>query len=84
MTAAAVAKITLQDLHKAFDSKVVLDGLDLAVNEGESVVLVGGSGSGSGKTGGVVRRGRLRVVEGTGPSIAQRAAPPPARVAARG
>ena len=33
-------------LRKVFGSTVVLDGLDLAVDEGECVVLIGGSGSG--------------------------------------
>lgn len=43
---AAVAKIRAKDLHKSFDGKVVLDGIDLAVAEGESLVIVGPSGTG--------------------------------------
>lgn len=39
-------KIHLQGLHKRFGAKVVLDGLDLEVAAGESVVLIGGSGTG--------------------------------------
>jgi len=39
-------KIRLRNLHKAFGSKVVLDGLDLDVGVGESVVVIGGSGTG--------------------------------------
>jgi len=39
-------KIQIRDLHKAFGSKVVLDGLDLDVAVGESVVVIGGSGTG--------------------------------------
>lgn len=39
-------KIRLQGLHKAFGPKVVFDGLDLEVREGESMVVVGGSGAG--------------------------------------
>jgi len=39
-------KIKLRDVHKAFGSKVVLDGLDLDVGVGESVVVIGGSGTG--------------------------------------
>jgi phospholipid/cholesterol/gamma-HCH transport system ATP-binding protein len=34
------------DLHKAFDGKVVLRGLDLEISRGETVVVLGGSGSG--------------------------------------
>jgi len=34
------------DLHKAFDGKVVLRGLDLEILRGETVVVLGGSGSG--------------------------------------
>lgn len=39
-------KIRIRDLHKAFGSKVVLDGLDLDVGVAESVVVIGGSGTG--------------------------------------
>jgi phospholipid/cholesterol/gamma-HCH transport system ATP-binding protein len=39
-------KIQLTDVHKAFGSKVVLDGIDLAVGHAESVVVIGGSGTG--------------------------------------
>ena len=39
-------KISLKDVHKAFGAKVVLDGLSLDVGEGESVVVIGGSGVG--------------------------------------
>jgi len=39
-------KISLQNVHKAFGPKVVLDGLDLEVGRGESVVVIGGSGTG--------------------------------------
>ena len=37
---------SLKDLHKAFGPKVVLDGLDLDIQEGESMVIIGGSGTG--------------------------------------
>jgi len=40
------AKIRVRGLHKAFGDKVVLDGLDLDVGIGESVVVIGGSGTG--------------------------------------
>ena len=39
-------KIELSGVRKAFGSKVVLDGLDLSVGAGESVVIIGGSGTG--------------------------------------
>ncbi len=39
-------KIDLQKISKAFSGKQVLDELDLAIYEGESVVILGGSGSG--------------------------------------
>ena len=42
----SVPKITLTDVHKAFGPKVVLDGIDLEVGRGESVVVIGGSGTG--------------------------------------
>jgi phospholipid/cholesterol/gamma-HCH transport system ATP-binding protein len=43
---ATVAKIQIANLHKTFDSNVVLDGLDLEIGRGESVVVIGGSGTG--------------------------------------
>ena len=39
-------KIQIRNLKKAFDHKVVLDGIDLDVYPGESLVVIGGSGSG--------------------------------------
>ena len=39
-------KITIRDLHKAFGRKIVLDGLDLELRAGESLVVIGGSGTG--------------------------------------
>ncbi len=39
-------KIRIRDLHKSFGSKVVLNGLDLDVGVAESVVVIGGSGTG--------------------------------------
>ncbi|MEE8515393.1 MAG: ATP-binding cassette domain-containing protein, partial [Alphaproteobacteria bacterium] len=42
----ATATIKVRGLHKSFGNKVVLDGLDLDVGTGESVVVIGGSGSG--------------------------------------
>jgi phospholipid/cholesterol/gamma-HCH transport system ATP-binding protein len=39
-------KIRIRGLRKAFGGKLVLDGLDLDVGTGESVVVIGGSGSG--------------------------------------
>jgi len=39
-------KISLKDVRKAFGPKVVLDGLSLDIGVGESVVVIGGSGTG--------------------------------------
>ena len=39
-------KIRIRDLKKSFGPKVVLDGINLDVDVGESVVVIGGSGSG--------------------------------------
>ncbi|WP_135079163.1 ATP-binding cassette domain-containing protein [Terasakiella sp. SH-1] len=45
-----VPKIRLRNVHKAFGPKVVLDGVDLDVMPGESVVIIGGSGTGKSVT----------------------------------
>ena len=39
-------KIVIKDLYKAFGPKQVLDGINLEIETGESVVVIGGSGSG--------------------------------------
>jgi phospholipid/cholesterol/gamma-HCH transport system ATP-binding protein len=39
-------KITIRNLYKAFNSKKVLEGIDLDIKQGESLVVIGGSGSG--------------------------------------
>lgn len=39
-------KIKITNLHKAFGRKVVLDGVDLEIKRGESLVVIGGSGTG--------------------------------------
>lgn len=44
------SKIEIRGLHKAFGAKHVLNGLDLEVGVGESVVVIGGSGSGKSVT----------------------------------
>jgi phospholipid/cholesterol/gamma-HCH transport system ATP-binding protein len=44
--APAGPKIRLAGVRKSFGGKVVLDGLDLEVREGESLVVIGGSGTG--------------------------------------
>lgn len=41
-----VPKIQLSNVTKSFGNKVVLDGVNLSVNKGESMVIIGGSGSG--------------------------------------
>jgi len=46
----ATPKIELKNVHKAFGKKVVLDGVDLDVGVGESVVIIGGSGTGKSVT----------------------------------
>ena len=38
--------IKLQDVHKAFGTKQVLRGVDLEIPKGESMVIIGGSGTG--------------------------------------
>jgi phospholipid/cholesterol/gamma-HCH transport system ATP-binding protein len=38
--------VRLRDLRKSFGGKVVLDGIDLEIRRGESLVLLGGSGTG--------------------------------------
>jgi phospholipid/cholesterol/gamma-HCH transport system ATP-binding protein len=40
------AKLVIKDLKKNFGSKQVLTGIDLQANKGESIVILGGSGSG--------------------------------------
>lgn len=42
--------IEMRDIHKAFGSKKVLRGVDLTVPTGESMVIIGGSGSGKSVT----------------------------------
>lgn len=42
--------VSLRDLHKSFDGKQVLRGMSLDVRHGESVVIVGGSGTGKSVT----------------------------------
>jgi ABC-type transport system involved in resistance to organic solvents, ATPase component len=46
MTDTAQPKIQLTDVHKSFGPKVVLDGIDLSIARGESLVVIGGSGTG--------------------------------------
>ena len=43
-------KIELKGVFKRFGTKVVLDGVDLSVNPGESLVIIGGSGTGKSVT----------------------------------
>ena len=40
------AKLVIKDLKKNFGPKQVLNGIDLQANKGESIVILGGSGSG--------------------------------------
>ena len=43
---ATTAVVRLEDVHKSFGDNVVLDGIDLTVNAGEVLVIIGPSGSG--------------------------------------
>jgi polar amino acid transport system ATP-binding protein len=44
--APATPVVQLQDVHKSFGDNVVLDGIDLTVNAGQALVIIGPSGSG--------------------------------------
>jgi phospholipid/cholesterol/gamma-HCH transport system ATP-binding protein len=50
VTAMTTPKIELRGVKKRFGPKVVLDGVDLVVNPGESLVIIGGSGTGKSVT----------------------------------
>ena len=39
-------KISIRNLHKSFGKKKVLNGVDLDVETGKSLVIIGGSGTG--------------------------------------
>ena len=41
-----MAYIEYRDIKKAFDDNVIYRGLDLSINEGETITIIGGSGSG--------------------------------------
>lgn len=43
-------KVQMKDVHKSFGRKVVLDGVNLDVKKGESLVIIGGSGTGKSVT----------------------------------
>lgn len=43
-------KILMKDVHKTFGTKKVLQGVNLEVKKGESVVIIGGSGTGKSVT----------------------------------
>jgi phospholipid/cholesterol/gamma-HCH transport system ATP-binding protein len=45
-----IPKIDVKGVHKRFGAKVVLDGLDLTIMPGESMVIIGGSGTGKSVT----------------------------------
>src|SRR6516165_9321323 len=42
----AIPKISVRGLRKSFGRKRVLDGLEIDCNTGESLVIIGGSGTG--------------------------------------
>lgn len=45
-----MAKIELKGVKKRFGPKVVLDGVDLSIEQGQSLVVIGGSGTGKSVT----------------------------------
>lgn len=45
-----VLKVQMTDVRKSFGKKVVLDGVNLEVSQGESLVIIGGSGTGKSVT----------------------------------
>src|SRR5512140_3002328 len=45
-SAASTAKVELKNVKKRFGRKVVLDGLNLSIPKGQSLVVIGGSGTG--------------------------------------
>jgi phospholipid/cholesterol/gamma-HCH transport system ATP-binding protein len=50
MTSPLIPKIELSNVHKSFGSKKVLNGIDLSVGKGKSMVIIGGSGTGKSVT----------------------------------
>ncbi|MDE2075359.1 MAG: ATP-binding cassette domain-containing protein, partial [Alphaproteobacteria bacterium] len=42
----STAKVELRGVKKRFGNKVVLDGVDLKLEHGQSLVVIGGSGTG--------------------------------------
>ena len=46
LQAKSTAKVELRGVKKRFGRKVVLDGLDLTIEKGQSLVVIGGSGTG--------------------------------------
>ncbi|MBV9990682.1 MAG: ATP-binding cassette domain-containing protein [Alphaproteobacteria bacterium] len=46
MAEISIPKVELKGVKKRFGAKVVLDGLDLTLGRGESLVVIGGSGTG--------------------------------------
>lgn len=49
-TISGTPKIMMRDVKKSFGDKVVLDGINLTIAQGESLVIIGGSGTGKSVT----------------------------------
>ncbi|HEY0282663.1 MAG TPA: ATP-binding cassette domain-containing protein, partial [Rhizomicrobium sp.] len=45
-SAGSTAKVELRGVKKRFGRKIVLDGVDLTIQPGQSLVVIGGSGTG--------------------------------------
>lgn len=65
MTENATPKIELKNVRKAFGPKKVLNGIDISVEKGQSLVVIGGSGTGKS----VMLKSILGIVEADSGSI---------------
>ncbi len=65
MTENSTAKIELKNVRKAFGPKKVLNGVDISVEKGQSLVVIGGSGTGKS----VMLKSILGIIEADSGSI---------------